>query len=62
MLGAGRSRYVSATHIRTAGISNSNSDEYLAVDAGRYNWPEDQHSVVMVDAQNAIPRPRAWEW
>ncbi len=31
--------------------------EYLAVDTGRYNSNEDQHSVVLVDGRNARPTP-----
>lgn len=58
MLGAGRSRACFGhAHSDCGHIGIAIGDEYLAVDSGRYNWPEDQHSVVMVDAQNAIPLP-----
>ncbi len=61
LLGAGRS-HVSQTHRHAdAGhFSLVAHGDYLAIDTGRYNSDEDQHSVMLVDGKCHLPVAPGW--
>lgn len=56
ILGAGRSRASHGhAHADCGHFNLAIGDEYLAVDAGRYNTNEDQHSIVLIDGKSRFP-------
>jgi len=58
ILGGGRSRACFGhAHADCGHVNLSIGGEYLAIDTGRYNWPEDQHSVVLVDGATRASLP-----
>jgi len=56
ILGGGRSRACFGhAHADCGHIDIALGDEYLAIDTGRYNTNEDQHSLVLIDGKNRHP-------
>lgn len=56
ILGEGRSRACFGhAHADCGHIDIALGDEYLAIDTGRYNTNEDQHSLVLIDGENRFP-------
>jgi len=63
MLGGGRSTACFGhAHADTGHLNIAVGGEWLAIDTGRYNTNEDQHSVVIVDEQNALPSSGVNSW
>jgi|GEM_PF-953494 len=59
LLGAGRDRASHGhAHADCGHFGISIGSEYLAIDTGRYNTNEDQHSIVLIDGKNRYPSSR----
>jgi len=63
LLGGGRSHTCFGhAHADCGHFGIAVGGEYLAIDTGRYNTNEDQHSVVLIDGENRMPSSREGAW